>query len=157
MEIMPDFKISINIKQPSDIVWKAFIDPENMLHYTKYLERVEVIQGKFGEIGAIAHLHYLEKGHSYVLEDKLVDYEEGKKIGSQVSGQGMIIDVENHFESVLEGSKITMRWNGTSKSFLTRIILKLMQKKIVKHAREELLAFKRLTEEYGSKFLVKND
>ena len=152
---MPVFKISVIIKQPLDIVWKAFIDPENMLHYTKYLEKVEVIQGKFGEIGAMAHLHYLEKGRSYILEDKLVDYEEGKKIGSQVSGQGMIIDVENHFESVPEGTKMTMSWNGTSKSFLTRNILKLMQKKIVKHAREELLTFKKLTQEYGSKFLAK--
>ena len=154
---MPDFKISINIKQPSDIVWKAFIDPENMLHYTKYLEKVEVVQGKFGEIGAIAHLHYLEKGRSYILEDKLVDYEEGEKIGSQVSGQGMVIDVENQFESVSEGTKMTLSWNGTSKSFLTGIILKLMQKKIKEHAREELLTFKQLTEEYGFKFLAKKD
>jgi uncharacterized membrane protein len=154
---MADFKISVIINQTLDIVWKAFIDPENMLHYTKYLEKVETIQGKFGEIGAIAHLHYLEKGRTYILEDKLVDYEEGKKIGSRVSGQGMIIDVENHFESLPDGTKMTMGWSGTSKSFLTRIILKLMQKKIAKHAREELLTFKKLTEEYGSKFLVKND
>jgi len=149
---MASFKISTIINQPLDIVWKAFIDPQNMLHWTKYLEKVELVKGKFGEIGAIGRLHYLEKGRSYVLEETLISYEEGKKIGSQISGQGMNIEVENLFETVPEGLKITMSWNGTSKSFLARFILKIMQKKIAKQAEKELFTFRTLVERYGASF-----
>ena len=149
---MVKFKITTNINQSPDVVWKAFIDPQNMTHWTRYLEKMEVIKGKFGEVGAIAHLHYLEKGRSYILEDKLLYYEEGKKIRSQVSGQGMDIEVETILESLPKGTKISMMWNGTSKSFFTRIILRLMQGKITKQAEAELNTFKSLVEMHGVKF-----
>jgi len=149
---MAKFKITTFINQPQDIVWKAFIDPQNMTQWTRYLEKVEVIKGKLGEVGAIAHLHYLEKGRPYILEDKLLFYEEGKRIKSQVSGQGMIIKVETILESHPNGTKISMLWNGTSKSFITRIILRLMQGKITKQATAELDTFKSLVERYGVKF-----
>jgi uncharacterized membrane protein len=149
---MVKFLISTNIDKASDVVWDAYIDPKNMLQYTKYLEKVELIEGKFGEIGAKAHLHYLEKGRSYILEDKLISYEEGKRIKSQVSGQGMIIEVETLFESIQDGTKIMLTWNGTSKSLPIRFILKIMQKKIKRHAEQELLAFKKLVEKYGVSF-----
>ena len=149
---MAKFKITTNINQSPDVVWKAFIDPQNMTHWTRYLEKMEVIKGKFGEVGAIAHLHYLEKGRSYILEDKLLYYEEGNKIRSQVSGQGMDIEVETILESLPKGTKISMMWNGTSKSFFTRIILRLMQGKITKQAEAELNTFKSLVEMHGVKF-----
>ena len=84
---MAKFRITTNIYKPLDIVWNAFIDPQNMLLWTRYLEKVEEIEGKFGEIGAIGHLHYLEKGRSYILEDKLLSYEERRRILSQVAGE----------------------------------------------------------------------
>ncbi|MFX1567540.1 MAG: SRPBCC family protein [Promethearchaeota archaeon] len=149
---MAKFKISTIINQPPDIVWKAFIDPQNMLHWTRYLEKVESIKGEFGEIGATAHLHYLEKGRPYILEDKLLAYEEGKRILSQVSGQGMDIELETIFEQVPNGTKISMTWNGSSKSAFTRFILKVMRGKISKQAQVELDTFKNLTETYGIKF-----
>ena len=153
---MAKFKITTNINQSPDVVWKAFIDPQNMTQWEQYLEKVEVVKGKFGEVGAIAHLHYLEKGRSYILEDKLLHYEEGKKIVSQVSGQGMNIEVETIIESLPKGTKISMSWNGTSKSLFTRIILRLMQGKIAKQAEAELNIFKTLVEMYGVKFPVKD-
>ncbi|MFX1316335.1 MAG: SRPBCC family protein [Promethearchaeota archaeon] len=149
---MAKFNITTTINQPQDVVWNAFIDPQNMTHWTRYLEKVEVIKGKLGEIGAISHLHYLEKGRSYILEDKMLAYEEGKRIVSQVSGEGMIIEVETNLESLQNGTKMSMTWNGTSKSLITRIILRLMQSKITKQAQSELDTFKTLVETYGVKF-----
>ncbi|MFW9819972.1 MAG: SRPBCC family protein [Candidatus Thorarchaeota archaeon] len=61
---MPKFEITTIINQPREIVWKAFIDPENMLQWMRFLEKVEVIKGELGEIGAVSHLHYVEKGKS---------------------------------------------------------------------------------------------
>ena len=113
---------------------------------------MEIVEGKTGEIGAIAHLHYLEKGRSYILEDKLLVWEEGKRTVSQVSGQGMMIKVETIFEVTSEGTKISMSWNGTSKSFFMRVILKIMQGKITKQAKVEINTFKSLVEKYGVKF-----
>lgn len=149
---MAKFKITTTINKPHEIVWNAFIDPQNMLHWTKYLEKVESIKGEFGEIGATAHLHYLEKGRSYILEDKLLEYEKGKRILSQVSGQGMIIEVETIFDALPNITTISMTWNGTSKSFMVRTMLRLMQKKIAKQAEAELEHFKSLVEKYGAKF-----
>ena len=152
-----DLTINLIINQPPNIVWKAFIDPQNMLHWTRYLEKVEVIKGKFGEIGAISHLHYLEKGHPYILEDKLLEYEEGKKIVSQVSGQGMEIIVKNVFKSIPDGTQISMTWKGTGRSLLIRMVLKLMRRKITKQAELELKTFKNLVEIHGSYFPQKKN
>jgi uncharacterized membrane protein len=149
---MAKFTITVIINQPADIVWKAYVDPENMTHWTRYLEKMEIVKGGYGEVGSISHLHYLEKGRSYILEDKLVSWEEGKRIVSQVSGQGMNIEVETIFESLPGGTKISMSWNGTSKSFITRMILRLMQGKIAKQAKAEVDTFKGLVERYGAKF-----
>lgn len=150
--IMAKFSISTNISQPLDITWKAYIDPQNMMQWTKYLEKVEEVSGKFGEVGAIAHLHYLEKGRSYILEDKLLEYEEGRRILSQVSGQGMIIEVETLLNSTKDGTNISMNWNGTSNSLFTRFILRLMQKKIAQQAEREVNTFKELVQTHGAKF-----
>jgi len=153
---MAKFNISININQSPEIVWKAYIDPQNMIQWTRYLEKVEVIKGKFGEVGAIAHLHYLEKGRSYILEDKLLSYESGKRILSQVSGQGMIIEVETILDSHQDGTNISMNWKGTSKSLIVRFILRLMQRKITKQAEAEVNTFKSLVETHGVKFPKKS-
>ena len=77
---MAKFDIATIINQSPDIVWKAFINQQNMTQWMQNLEKVEVVKGEFPEIGATSHLHYLEKGRSYVLEDKLLSYEEGKRI-----------------------------------------------------------------------------
>ena len=151
---MPKFSISVDINQAPEIVWNAYIDPQNMTHYMKYLQKVETIEGEFGEIGAIARLHYLEKGRSYVLEDKLLEYESGKRIRSQVSGQGMNIEVQTTFKPIQGCTKISMDWNGKGKSLLMRFILRLMRGRICRQAKEELEDFKALIEVYGAKFPV---
>ena len=149
---MVSFKITTNIARPADIVWRAFINPDNMLHWTKYLEKVEVVEGEFGEIGALSRLHYLEKGKAYILEDKLIGCEEGKRIVSEVSGQGMKIILETTFDPIDETTKVSMLWTGTGNSFFVRIALWLMQNKISKQALNELLHFKSLVEVHGEIF-----
>ncbi len=150
------FKIDMVITQSPEVTWKAYIDAQNMMQWTRYLEKVEVIEGTFGEVGAIAHLHYLEKGRSYILEDKLLSYEEGRKILSQVTGQGMIIEVETIFNSHQDGTNVSITWKGTSNSLMTRFILKLMQRKIAKQAEAEFALFKILVEAHGVKFPTKS-
>lgn len=77
---MTKFKISTIINQPSDIVIKALNNPENFPYWTTDLEKFEVIKGRPNEVGSIAHLHYSQKGRSYIMEDKLIHCEPGKNI-----------------------------------------------------------------------------
>jgi hypothetical protein len=149
---MVGFKIATQINRPIAIVWGAFINPDNMLHWTKYLVKVEVVKGKFGEIGALSRLHYLEKGKAYVLEDKLLACEEGKRIVSEVSGQGMKIILETTLVPINGATRISMQWTGTGASLFMRIVLWLMRNKISKHAFNELLHFKSLVEMHGEIF-----
>ena len=149
---MVSFKITTNIARPADIVWRAFINPDNMLHWTKYLEKVEVVKGVFGEIGALSRLHYVEKGKAYILEDKLLDFEEGKRIVSEVFGHGMKIILETNFDPIDGFTNVSMLWTGTGNSFFVRIALWLMQNKISKQALNELLHFKSLVEVHGEGF-----
>ncbi|MBY9007413.1 MAG: SRPBCC family protein [Candidatus Lokiarchaeota archaeon] len=149
---MVKFTNSIIINKSLETVWKAYIDPQNMLCWTNNLEKVEVIKGKFGEVGAIAHLHYIEKGRLYILEDKLLDYEFEKKIKSQVKGQGMNIEVQSNFKSQYNDTEISITWDGTSEKFIVKIILNLLQRKIKKQAQAELSLFKKLVETYGINF-----
>ena len=149
---MARFNISICINESLQTIWKAYIDPQNMLKWTRNLEKVEIIKGKFGEIGATAHLHYLEKGKSYILEDKLLEFESEKRILSQVSGQGMNIIVETIFGIFKDNTKISINWKGTSKSIIARFFLKILQKKIANRAKAELNLFKDLVESHGVKF-----
>jgi hypothetical protein len=146
------FKISTNITRPVDIVWRAFINPDNMLHWTKYLEKVEVVEGKFGEIGALSRLHYIEKGKPYILEDRLLEYEECRRILSEVSGNGMKILLEATLDPLDGTTMVSMHWKGTSNSIFIRIMLWFMRKKIAKQALNELLHFKSLVEVHGEVF-----
>jgi len=77
---MTEFQVSIKINKPIDTVYKAFIDADNMLLWSIDLEKIEVVKGNFGEIGATAHLHYNQKGRKSILEDRLEYIEPGKKI-----------------------------------------------------------------------------
>ena len=59
---MTKFEITTIINQPPDIVWKAFVDQENMTRWMRYLEKVEVVKGKLESEGIPVHLKYESLG-----------------------------------------------------------------------------------------------
>lgn len=67
-----EFEISTTIYKPVDIIIDALNIPENHVYWTSHLERFEVIKGGPNQVGSIAHLHYLENGRRYIMEDKLL-------------------------------------------------------------------------------------
>ena len=97
---MTSFKISIVIDQRLDTVDAALMNPDNFVYWTAYLEKFEVIKGGPGEVGSIAQLRYLQKGRSYVMEDKLIYCEPGKKYISKVSGDALSATVETTLYSL---------------------------------------------------------
>jgi uncharacterized membrane protein len=149
---MAQIEVSIFIKKSIKVVYQAFIDPENMLHWMSYLEKVETINGKFGEAGATARLYYNQKGRKSILEDKLEYLEPGKKIISSVKGKGISVRVENEFKHKENATELAMNWYGKGNNIFISLMLRLLKGKIKKQMQAELNAFKELVEKYGIKF-----
>jgi len=143
---MPQFEISIIINQPIGIVYQAFIDSDNMLKWTKDLERIEIVKGTFGEIGATIRLHYNQKGRKHILVDSLEYLDPGKRIKSRVTGGGLNTSVETTFTSINSKTKMTMIWKGRGDNIIVAIILTILKKKIRKGAQSEIALFKELVE-----------
>ena len=149
---MTEFKIDININQPPNIVDQALIEPGNAVQWTTDLERFEVVKGKPGEIGAIAQLHYYQKGRSYILGDVLEYSDPEKRYVSRVSGGGMNVRVETIINPAADGTEMTMSWSGTSDKFLIRMLLPFLRCIIIRRARADLEKFRCLVETHGVLF-----
>lgn len=149
---MAKFRIDIKINKPVKVIYQAFVEPGNILKWSTDLEKFELVNGEFDEIGAVVHLHYKQNNRTYILEDKLEYLDPGKKIISQVSGESLIVIVETIFNSIDEEStEMIMVWNGKGKKAL-KFLLPFLKNKIKNRALLELNMFKKLVEEYGVKF-----
>lgn len=149
---MPVFEVHTTISKPVEVVYQAFIDPDNMLKWTKYLVKFEIIKGGFGEPGALAHLHYNQNGRTYIMEDRLEYLDPCKKIISQVSGNGLFARVETTFISIGDKTEINLKWDGRGDKLILKILLPLLRNKIKKGAQAEIEKFKALVEEYDTTF-----
>ena len=149
---MTEFRIDITIHRSPDIVDRALQNPDNHTCWTRYLEKFEVISGTPGKAGSVAHLHYRQKGHSYVLEDRLLYCDPGKKYVSRVSGDFIIAEVEINLDPSGNNTKMSIRWTGKGKSLLLKLMLPLQRRKMIRQSLEELETFKKLVEERGENF-----
>ena len=150
---MNKFKITTTICQPQEVVSKALKKPENLPCWTANLEKFEVIKGGPNEIGSIVHLHYLQNDSRYVMEDKLLYCEPGKKYISRVSGDQLIAVVETSLRSLGDKTEMSLKWFGKGKKFILKLLLPLIRNKIAKRSKKELEIFKGLVETRGSDFL----
>ncbi len=105
-----------------------------------------VIKGKTGEVSSIGHLHYFQKGRSYVMEDKLIYCEPGKKYVSQVSGDVLTAQVETTLHSSGNETEMNVTWSGKGKIFFLKLLLPLLRGKLIKQSKSELETFKKLVE-----------
>jgi hypothetical protein len=149
---MTAFEASVIIRQPVDVVVAALMNPDNFTFWTKYLERFEVVQGAPGQPGAVGRLHYLQNGRRYVMEDRLIAAEPGRRYVSQVTGDPIEARVETTLREVAEGTEMNVRWTGRGKVFPLRFILPLLRGAMVRQSKEELNTFKGLVESRGSRF-----
>jgi hypothetical protein len=149
---MTKFTVNTSIHQPVEVIYQAYIAPDNMLKWSTNLEKFEIIKGRFGEVGATARLHYNEKGHKSIMEDTLEFIEPGKKLISKVSGGVLVIQVVTTFISVKSKTELKISWNGTGKNIFVKILLPLLRNTIRKRAKDELDRFKYLVEKYGVNF-----
>ncbi|HMA60886.1 MAG TPA: SRPBCC family protein [Halanaerobiales bacterium] len=151
---MVDFIIREIINQPRDIVIKAFLNPANMIFWTKDLEKFEVIAGKPGEIGSIAYLHYRQNNKRYKMRDELIECNPGFRYLSRVTGDTITATVETYLKDVGNDTELTIHWTGSGNSFLLKIILPLSKRKMIHQAKNKLKTFKDLVEKRGVHFNI---
>ncbi|MBL7068031.1 MAG: SRPBCC family protein [Candidatus Marinimicrobia bacterium] len=151
---MTTFEVSIIINQPTDIVVKALMNPDNFPYWQKDLEKFEVIERKPGEVGSIGHLHYSQKGKSYIMEDILIFCEPGSKYISQVTSDAITAQVETTLNALGNKTEMVVKWTGKGKTLLLRLLLPLLRGKMIRQSRVELETFKQLIETKGYTFVA---
>ncbi len=149
---MTKFEVSTTINKPVNIVVNAFTNPDNAPHWQTDLEKFEVVSGSPNRAGSIARLHYRQNGKPYMMEDKLIYCESGKKYVSEVSGDALAARVETTLESMKNKTKITIKWNGKAKILTLKILFPFIRSKMFKQAQKELNNFKQLVETKGADF-----
>lgn len=149
---MPTIETTVDISQPPKIVAQALLDPENAVHWNSDLERFEVISREPGEVGSIAHLHYVQGGRRYVMEDVLEEMVPDRYFRSRVSGNGLAARVETWLREKDSGTEVRIRWSGSGRSLLTRIVLPFMRQAILRQTKGDLERFKGLVETRGAHF-----
>jgi hypothetical protein len=149
---MSRFKISTIIDKPVDFVAGALNNPENFPYWQTDLERFEVVKGRANEVGAIARLHYSQKGRSYIMEDRLIHCEPGRKYVSQVSGDALTAEVVTTLRPMGDKTEMSLEWSGKGKMLLLRLLLPFLRGRLTKQAKQELETFKHLVETRGIDF-----
>ena len=151
-----EFKISINVNQPADIVNQALMEPENAPLWTSDLEKFEVVKGEPGLTRSIAHLHYRQGGRPYIMEEVMEYAEPGRRYVSRVSGNGMVARVETTIEPSASRTELTVSWSGTSKSILAKLLFPFLRGMMLRRARSDLKTFRDLVETHGAHFPQKS-
>jgi uncharacterized protein YndB with AHSA1/START domain len=137
---------SIVIDRPPEDIVRIFIDPEKAPLWNTGLERFEVLSAAPGLVGSRARLHFVQGARRYVMEDELLEVEPERRYLSRVSGDMLEAEVETLLTPVEVGTLVTVRWTGSGKKPLLRVLLPLMRRSVARQTMVDLAKLKKLAE-----------
>ncbi len=151
---MTEFEIHTTINAALQTVVDALQNPDNAVYWTTDLERFETIVKTPDLVGSVAKLHYKQNGKSYVMEDRMLYCEPGKKYVSQVTGDALTAIVETTLTFKDNATGMSIHWSGKGKIVFYKLLLPFLKKKMIEQSQKELETFKRLVETMGSNFQI---
>lgn len=141
-------EIECVITRPPSAVTRAILDPAKAPLWNEGLQRFEVTAGEAGEAGATGRLHYLQGRRHYVMEDRLVLVDPGRRYVSEVTGNGLRARVETLLTPVGDDATLlTVRWSGRGTRPWTWVLLPLMRGAVARGAERDLRLLKQLVEQ----------
>jgi uncharacterized protein YndB with AHSA1/START domain len=144
---MPTIEATTQIAAPPDAVTEVLLDADLAPQWTAGLERLEFVSGVPGEAGCVGRAHYRRGRRRSTLVDVLEVVIPQEFYQSRLSGGGIAATVETTLTPVGEGTtEISIRWNGTGTTPLTRLILPLMKRRIARAAADDLASLRQLVE-----------
>jgi hypothetical protein len=139
-------RTQIFIAATPEAITEVVLDPTKAVLWTSDLESFEVLSGSPGQAGSIARLHYGQGGNRYVMEDRLLEAEAHRRYLSRVSGDALTAEVETSLEPSPAGTMVAVRWTGSGRSPIFRLILPFMRGAIARQAQADLVKLKNLVE-----------
>jgi hypothetical protein len=136
----------IAIGCPPGQIARILLDPEKAPLWNTGLERFEVVSLAPGLVGSRARLHFMQGGRRYVMEDELLEVEPDRRFLSRVCGDALKAEVETLLVPTESGTQVTVRWAGSGRPLIFRLLLPLMHRGIARQARVDLEKLKLLAE-----------
>ena len=149
---MTSFEISITINKPVDVVTQALNKADNFPYWQTDLKKFEIVKGGPDQVGSVGRLHYSQKDRTYVMEDRLIYCEPGKKYVSEVEGDAIFARVETTLQPLDSKTRMNLQWSGKGKILFLRLFLPFLRARMAKQAKKELETFRQLVEERGADF-----
>jgi len=144
---MPTIETTVRIGVAPEVVTGVLLDAELAPAWTAGLERLELVAGEPGEAGCIGLAHYVEGTRRYTLEDVLEEVRPARYYRSCVTGGGMTATIETTLEPIADGeTRLTLRWAGKGTTVVTRILLPLMRRQIVRRVEADLDSLRQVAE-----------
>ena len=137
---------SIIIARPPEDIARIFLDPEKAPRWNAGLERFEVLSETPGLVGSKARLHFVQGGRRYVMEDELLEVEPERRYLSRVSGDMLEAEIETLLVPTDSGTLVTVRWTGSGKKPLLRLLLPLMRRSLARQTLADLTKLRELAE-----------
>jgi len=141
------FTLELPINRPLADVWKAFDNPQNMSKWQPTLVDFETIRGAQGQPGAVSKLTYEENGRQFHLMEKVMYRDEPNRLDGVYENNFADNTVKNTF---IEQSPDETLWVVETKykfkTFIMRILGRIMKKNFVARAQRDMERFKEMVE-----------